>query len=75
MKSSNLLSFRITPIIFALANILKQEMFHYSNIIVEMSIEVYGMIDYTPFWETLEQSEESWYTLTNTECHIVLCIV
>lgn len=23
------------------------------------------MIDYTPFWETLERSEENWYTLTN----------
>lgn len=23
------------------------------------------MIDYSPFWETLEQSHESWYTLTN----------
>ena len=22
------------------------------------------MIDYTPFWETLKESEESWYTLT-----------
>lgn len=23
------------------------------------------MIDYSPFWETLEQSTENWYTLTN----------
>lgn len=23
------------------------------------------MIDYSPFWETLEQSDENWYTLTN----------
>lgn len=23
------------------------------------------MIDYTPFWNTLEKSEENWYTLTN----------
>ncbi len=23
------------------------------------------MIDYTPFWDTLEKSEENWYTLTN----------
>lgn len=23
------------------------------------------MIDYTPFWETLEKSTENWYTLTN----------
>lgn len=23
------------------------------------------MIDYTPFWRTLEKSEENWYTLTN----------
>lgn len=23
------------------------------------------MIDYSPFWETLEKSNESWYTLTN----------
>lgn len=22
------------------------------------------MIDYTPFWKTLEQSAENWYTLT-----------
>ena len=22
------------------------------------------MIDYTPFWKTLEQSNENWYTLT-----------
>lgn len=22
------------------------------------------MIDYSPFWETLEKSEENWYTLT-----------
>ena len=22
------------------------------------------MIDYTPFWETLKQSKENWYTLT-----------
>lgn len=23
------------------------------------------MIDYAPFWKTLEASEENWYTLTN----------
>ena len=23
------------------------------------------MIDYAPFWRTLEQSTENWYTLTN----------
>lgn len=23
------------------------------------------MIDYTPFWETLKNSSENWYTLTN----------
>ena len=23
------------------------------------------MIDYSPFWETLEKSSENWYTLTN----------
>ena len=23
------------------------------------------MIDYSPFWETLEQSNENWYTLTS----------
>lgn len=23
------------------------------------------MIDYSPFWETLEKSNENWYTLTN----------
>ena len=23
------------------------------------------MIDYSPFWKTLEQSNENWYTLTN----------
>ena len=23
------------------------------------------MIDYSPFWETLEKSDENWYTLTN----------
>lgn len=23
------------------------------------------MIDYSPFWNTLEQSNENWYTLTN----------
>ena len=23
------------------------------------------MIDYSPFWETLERSDENWYTLTN----------
>ena len=23
------------------------------------------MIDYSPFWETLEHSNENWYTLTN----------
>lgn len=23
------------------------------------------MIDYSPFWQTLEQSEENWYTLTS----------
>lgn len=22
------------------------------------------MIDYTPFWNTLEKSDENWYTLT-----------
>ncbi len=22
------------------------------------------MIDYTPFWQTLEKSQENWYTLT-----------
>lgn len=24
-----------------------------------------SMIDYSPFWETLEKSSENWYTLTN----------
>ena len=24
-----------------------------------------AMIDYSPFWETLEKSSENWYTLTN----------
>ncbi len=24
------------------------------------------MIDYSPFWKTLEKSGENWYTLTNT---------
>ena len=23
------------------------------------------MIDYSPFWNTLEKSNENWYTLTN----------
>lgn len=23
------------------------------------------MIDYSPFWKTLEKSKENWYTLTN----------
>lgn len=23
------------------------------------------MIDYSPFWDTLEKSSENWYTLTN----------
>lgn len=23
------------------------------------------MIDYSPFWRTLEKSDENWYTLTN----------
>lgn len=23
------------------------------------------MIDYTPFWKTLDESNENWYTLTN----------
>ena len=23
------------------------------------------MIDYSPFWDTLEESDENWYTLTN----------
>ena len=23
------------------------------------------MIDYSPFWETIEHSNENWYTLTN----------
>lgn len=23
------------------------------------------MVDYSPFWETLKKSNESWYTLTN----------
>ena len=27
------------------------------------------MIDYSPFWSTLESSDENWYTLTN-EHHI-----
>ena len=27
------------------------------------------MIDYSPFWETLEKSEENWYTLT-TKHHL-----
>jgi len=27
--------------------------------------EGYHMIDYSPFWQTLEQSSENWYTLTN----------
>lgn len=26
--------------------------------------EALSMIDYTPFWETLENSKENWYTLT-----------
>lgn len=25
----------------------------------------YKMIDYSPFWKTLENSNENWYTLTN----------
>lgn len=25
----------------------------------------FNLIDYTPFWETLSRSDESWYTLTN----------
>lgn len=24
------------------------------------------MIDYSPFWKTLEESKENWYTLANT---------
>ena len=28
-------------------------------------IQEIKMIDYSPFWKTLEQSEENWYTLTN----------
>lgn len=24
-----------------------------------------NMIDYSPFWETLQQSNDNWYTLTN----------
>lgn len=31
------------------------------------------MIDYSPFWETLEASEESWYTLTSIKFLTVLC--
>ncbi|MFW5630504.1 MAG: helix-turn-helix domain-containing protein [Acetivibrio ethanolgignens] len=27
------------------------------------------MIDYSPFWQTLEKSEENWYTLT-TKYHL-----
>ena len=27
-------------------------------------IQEIKMIDYSPFWKTLEQSEENWYTLT-----------
>ena len=29
-----------------------------------MCTEKRKMIDYTPFWETLKQSKENWYTLT-----------
>ena len=28
--------------------------------------ELLNMVDYSPFWKTLEQSNESWYTLTTT---------
>lgn len=27
-------------------------------------IQEIAMIDYTPFWKTLEKSDENWYTLT-----------
>lgn len=27
-------------------------------------IQEIAMIDYSPFWKTLEESDESWYTLT-----------
>ena len=28
-------------------------------------MEVKTVIDYSPFWKTLEESNENWYTLTN----------
>lgn len=28
-------------------------------------MEVLYMIDYSPFWDTLEKSSENWYTLTS----------
>ena len=33
------------------------------------------MIDYTPFWKTLERSEENWYTMktVNDLCRILNC--
>ena len=33
---------------------------------VEDKVEgMLNMIDYSPFWETLKESSENWYTLTN----------
>lgn len=50
-------------IIFVLTKISKYENISYSIFI--NYLEVRKVIDYTPFWQTLENSEENWYTLTN----------
>jgi DNA-binding Xre family transcriptional regulator len=42
----------------------KQKKISYPNS-VTMSDRRDKMIDYTPFWNTLEKSNENWYTLTN----------
>lgn len=33
-------------------------------LIVTLLRSVYSMISYEPFWQTLEKSNENWYTLT-----------
>ena len=53
----------ISFIIFAIAKIFKYKNMKYAYNIIGKGCT--SMIEYSPFWSTLEKSNENWYTLTN----------
>lgn len=53
----------ISSIIFVFAKIFKYKNISYHKYIEYLRRKT--MVDYSPFWETLEKSTENWYTLTN----------